>query len=162
MKFRTDLLLKTKSQRGSVSYNDARTIGILFTVEDKVKHEAVKEFIKKFETDGKQVKVIEFLPSDKQNYEFKFDFFTENELSFWGKITSADAMKFVEQPFDFLFYLDTEPNPMLLHLLARSKAKCRVGRVWDNSDQYFEFMLNSDPNIKSLVETIRRYIIQIK
>jgi hypothetical protein len=134
----------------------------LFTVEDKAKHETVKEFIKKFEAEGKQVKVIEYLPSDKQNYEFKFDFFTENELSFWGKITSADALKFVELPFDFLFYLDTAPNPLLLHLLALSKAKCRVGRVWDDSQQYFEFMVESAPNIKSLVETIHRYIIQIK
>src|SRR5262245_42639330 len=99
LKFRTDLILKTKSERVSVPYNEAKNIGVLFTVEDKSKHETVKEFIRKFEAEGKKVKVIEYLPSDKQNYEFKFDFFTENELSFWGKITSADAMKFVDIPF---------------------------------------------------------------
>jgi len=162
LKFRTDLLLKNKLHRENVSYEASKSMGVLFTVEDKAKHETVKDFIKKFEADGKQVKVIEFLPSDKQNYEFKFDFFTENELSFWGKITSSDAMKFVEIPFDFLFYLDTDPNPMLLHLLAKSKAKCRVGRVWDKSESYFEFMVESPPTIRSLVDTIHRYIVQLK
>jgi hypothetical protein len=162
LKFRTDLLLKNKSQHISVPYEEAKSIGILFTVEDKGKHDTIKEFVKKFEADGKQVKVIEFLPPDKQNYEFKFNFFTEKDLSFWGKITSADAMKFADTPFDFLFYLDTEPNPLLVHLIARSKAKCRVGRSSEEGQGYFEFMVESDRHIKNLIDTIHRYIIQLK
>ncbi|MBA4056735.1 MAG: hypothetical protein C0490_18620, partial [Marivirga sp.] len=89
LKFRTSWILKnSKTQRSNVSYNNAQRIGIIFSVEDKGKHETVKELIKKFEHDGKQVQVIEFLPDNKENYEFRFDFFTENDLSFWGKITS--------------------------------------------------------------------------
>ena len=162
LKFRTDLLLKKQGLRGNVPYKAAKQIGVIFTVEDKAKHETVKEFIKKFEQDGKQVKVIEFLPSDKQNYEFKFDFFTDNDLSFWGSITSSDANKFVEIPFDYLFYLDTVPNPLMLHLLARTKAKCRVGRLWDDGHSYFELMVESDGIVKTLVDTMHRYVIQLK
>ena len=143
-------------------YKNAKQIGVIFTVEDKAKHETVKEFIRKFESDGKQVKVIEYLPADKQNYEFKFDFFTDNDLSFWGNITSNDALKFVDIPFDYLFYLDTEPNALMLHLLARSKAKCRVGRQWDSGHSYFEFMLESANNIKTLLEIMHRYVIQLR
>jgi hypothetical protein len=163
LKMRTDSLLKNKEgARGSVSYKDARQVGVLFSVEDKAKHEVVKDFIRKLEHDGKLVKVMEYLPPDKQNFEFKFDFFTENDVSFWGKITSVNALKFADTSFDYLFYLDTEPNPLLLHLLARSKAKCRVGRQWEDSPSYFEFMVQASSNVKELAETIHRYIVQLK
>ncbi|MEJ7645759.1 MAG: hypothetical protein WKF87_14285 [Chryseolinea sp.] len=162
LQIRTDMLLRKKTARDNVPYQSSRQIGVIFTVEDKAKHESVKEFIRKFEADGKQVKVIEYLPFDKQNYEFKFDFFTDNDLSFWGNITSNDALKFVDIPFDYLFYLDTDPNPLMLHLLARSKAKCRVGRQWENGHSYFEFMLESVANINTLLEIMRRYVIQLR
>ncbi len=163
LKLRTDALLRGQhSPRSSVSYEDSRQMGVLFTVEDKAKHEIVKDFVRKLEQDGKQVKVMEFLPPDKQNYEFKYDFFTENDVSIWGKITSAGAIKFTETPFDYVFYLDPEPNPLLIHLLVRSKGKCRVGRQWDDGDAYFEFMVGASPNVRDLAEHIHRYVKQLK
>ena len=163
LKRRTDKILRNPDGvRGSVSYATSRLVGVLFSVEDKAKHEVVKDFIRKLEHDGKQVMVMEYLPPDKQNFEFKFDFFTENDISFWGKITSVNALKFADTPFDYLFYLDTEPNPLMVHILARSKAKCRVGRQWEDGPSYFEFMVLASANIKELADTIRRYIIQLK
>lgn len=151
-----------KGLRENVPYENAQQIGIIFSVEDKAKHETVKELIKKFEQDGKQVQVLEFLPEKKDNYEFRFDFFTEKDLSFWGNITSSGALKFADTPFDFLFYLDITPNPLILHLLARSKAKCRVGRSWDDDRPYFEFMIDSVANVKVMTETMYKYTTQLK
>jgi hypothetical protein len=163
LKVRTEMLLRSKdSERSSVSYEASRQLGILFSVEDKAKHEVIKDLIRKFEHDGKQVKVMEYLAPDKQNFEFKFDFFTENDISFFGKITSASALKFAETPFDYLFYLDTEPNPLLVHLLVRSRARCRVGRQWENGPAYFEFMVQASDSVKELADTMHRYTIQLK
>lgn len=163
LKYRTQALLRNdKTPRSNVSYKKAQLIGIIFSVEDRIKHDTVKELIKKFEQDGKQVTVIEFLPDNKDNYEFKFNFFTEKDLSFWGKITSNDALKFANMPFDFLLYLDTTPNPMILHLLALSKAKCRVGRSWDDGRSYFEFMIETVANIKIMIETMYKYTSILK
>ncbi len=163
LKFRTLWLLKqNKTSRSNVSYTNAQSIGIIFSVEDKAKHETVKEFVKKFEQDGKQVVVIEFLPEKKDNYEFKFDFFTEKDLSFWGDITSSEALKFADTSFDFLYYLDTTPNPLILNILARSKSKCRVGRSWDDVRSYFELMIESVTNLKAMTETMYKYTTQLK
>ena len=163
LKFRTNQLIKSnKVSRDSVPYKVAQQIGIIFSVEDKVKHETVKDLIKRFEQDGKKVQVIEYLPPDKQNYEFKFNFFTEKDLSFWGNITSNDALKFADIPFDYLFYLDTIPNPLILHLLAMSQARCRVGRSWDDGHSYFEFMVESMDNVQGMVETMYKYTTQLK
>jgi hypothetical protein len=155
-------LKKNKASRSTVPYQQALNVGVVFTVEDKQKHESVKEFIKKLENDGKKVQVIEFLPEDRENYDFKFDFFSEKDVSFWGKITAENALRFSDAPFDFLFYIDINPNPFILYLLARGKARCRVGRSWENARSYFEFMIESINSNQSLIEGIYKYTTQLK
>lgn len=137
LKYRTtNQLKKNKAVRNSTAYKKAVTVGILFSVEDKKKHDDVKEFIHKLEQDGKKVQVLEFLPEEKENFEFMFDFFTVKDISFWGQIESAKTLKFSDTVFDYLFCLDTKLNPMTSYLLARSKSKCRVGKFYED-DQSF-------------------------
>lgn len=156
------MLKKNKAARNTVAYKKAEKIGIIFSVEDKPKHENVKELVRKFEHDGKQVEVLEFLPDDKDNYEFKFNFFSEKDLSFLGDITSQDAINFAEVPFDFLYYLDTTPNPLVLNILARSQAKCRVGCAWDDGHAYFEFMIESMNGLREMIDSMYKYTTQLK
>jgi hypothetical protein len=158
LKIRTNSYLKkNKALRNNLSYKKAINVGIIFSVEDKKKHEDIKEFIKKLEHDGKHVKVMAFLPKKKENYEFLFDFFTEKDLSFWGNINSPNAEKFSDTPFDFLYYVDTTPNPLVLNLMARSAAKCRIGKFWDEGKPYFELMIESNGNTKALIDSMYRY-----
>ena len=158
LKLHTNLSLrKNKSSRASMPYREADKVGIVFTVEDKNKHNQIKELIRKLESDGKNVSVVCYLPRDKQNYEFRFDFFTDKDLSFWGRITSETALKFCNTTFDYLFYLDTDPNPLILNLLARSKAKCRMGKYWEEGKPYFEFMLQNISGIQGLIDGMYKY-----
>jgi hypothetical protein len=158
LKLKTDSFLKkNKAMRASLPYKQALTVGIVFSVEDKTKHDEVKDFIRHLEQDGKQVKVVCFLPKNKDNYEFMFDFFTDKDLSFWGNITSSTATNFAATPFDFLFYLDTTPNPLILNLIARSHARCRVGRFWDRGQPFFEMMIESNNGTRGLIESMYRY-----
>ncbi len=155
-------LLKNKVERSSIPYKKAQLVGVIFTVNDRQKHDQVKEFIHKLEQDGKKVRVMSFLPDKKENHEFLFDFFSLKDVSVWGKINSPQALEFCETPFDYLYYLDTEPNPCILYLLARSKAKCRVGRFWITGEPYFELMLDSAETTRSLIDGIYRYAMQLK
>lgn len=163
LKFKTQRSLKQRlSSRSSVSYDQATRIGILFSAQDKAKHEEIKEFVKKLEQDGKQVKVLTFLPKDTTNYEFLYDFYNEKDLNFWGSFTSETVNRFTEMPFDFLFYLDLSPNPFTLNVLARSKAKCRVGKYFADGEPYFEFMLEEKDGLKTLIEGIYKYISALR
>jgi hypothetical protein len=163
LKFKTNALLKkNKALRAAVGYKQAKTVGLIFSVEDKQKHYIVKEFIKKLEQDEKNVQVLEYLPARHDNYEFKFDFFTDKDLSFWGNITSSNALQFAQAPFDFLFYIDLTPNDLILHLLAKSKAKCRVGKFFDKGEQYLELMIESVANTQALVDNMYKYAAQLK
>lgn len=163
LKLKTKSLLKrNRSQRNNLPYKQAKTVGLIFSVEDKQKHFIIKEFIKKLEHDGKIIQVLEYLPAQHDNYEFKFDFFTDKDLSFWGNITSSQALQFTDAPFDFLFYIDLEPNELVLNLLARSKAKCRVGRFFDSGAKYLELMIESVANTQALVDGMYKYAASLR
>ena len=155
-------LKKNDSLRASLPYRQAQNIGIMFSVEDKQKHMDVKEFIQHLEQDGKKVQVLEYLPLKMENFDFKFDFFTINDLSFWGKIHSETATKFSETPFDYLFYIDREPNPMALYLLATSKARCRIGRFSESENHFFEMMIEQNGTTKGLIDTMYKYTKQLR
>ena len=163
LKYKTRSFLKNNTAlRTSLPYKQANNIGIIFTVEDKNKHDLVKEFVRRLELEGKQVKVMSFLPKNKDNYEFLYDFFTDKDLSFWGTITSESAIRFADVPFDFLFYIDTEPNPLVLNILARSKSRCRMGKFFENSEPYFEFMLETKEGTRGLIDGIHRYASKLR
>jgi hypothetical protein len=158
LKIKTESYLKkNKALRGSLPYKQAMNMGVIFSVEDKTKHDEIKDFIRHLEQDGKQVKVVCFLPKNKDNYEFMFDFFTDKDLSFWGNIMSPAATAFADTAFDFLYYPDTAPNPLILNLIARSKAKCRVGRFWDRGQAFFEMMIENNNGTRSLLDTMYQY-----
>lgn len=163
LKMRTSSALKrSATKRASTPYKHAESIGIIFSVEDRQKHDHIKELIKKFEQDGKKVQVLEFLPKKKENYEFLFDFFTIEDLSFWGDIRSERAVKFSNTPFDYLFYIDSQSNPLVLNLLARSKAHCRVGKFNEAESPYFELMIEDNGSTKTLIDNVYKYTRQLK
>lgn len=106
--------------------------------------------------------MLEYLPKQKDNYEFMFDFFTVNDLSFWGKVESPDADKFIDTPFDYLFCIDNDTNPLVLHVLARSKARCRIGKYAEKCNPYFELMIEQNGSIKNLIESMYKYTRQLR
>ncbi|MEJ2004836.1 MAG: hypothetical protein P8X57_07715 [Cyclobacteriaceae bacterium] len=52
VEYRTKSQLKKNTAfRGSVMYQDAKNVGILYTAEDLNKHDVIKDLVKKFEND---------------------------------------------------------------------------------------------------------------
>jgi hypothetical protein len=163
LRLRTNSLLKrNKSIRASIPYAQSKSIGVIFTVEDRKKHEEIKEFVKHLEQDGKMVRVLEFLPKEKENYDFLYSFFTLKHLNFWGNITSSEAIQFADQPFDYLFHLDTASTPLFEHLLARTKAHCRIGKFRENEDAFYELMIDCKGSFKELLDSIYKYTKELR
>jgi hypothetical protein len=86
-----------------------------------------------------------------------------NTFRFWSTCRrKPNALQFADAPFDFLFYLDLQPNSMIMNILARSHAKCRVGKYWEEGSPYLDFMVDSVSNTQALLETLYKYISQLK
>ncbi len=151
-------LKKNEVRRANLAYNQAKSVGIIFSIQDLKKHESIKKFKKILEADGKLVKVLGYLPKGPQNFEFMFDFFTVNEVNFWGKFESDVVAKFASEPFDYLFYLDKDSNALIHNILAMSKAKCRIGSYQEQNAHYCEMMVQA-PNgsLQGLVDEMYKY-----
>jgi hypothetical protein len=163
LKYKTQSYLRhNKTPRSSEAYKKAVSVGVIFTVEDRQKHDQIKNLIRKLEHDGKQVKALAYLPPNQENYEFLFDFFTYREISFWGTITASSALTFTDTAFDFLLYLDAIPNELILNLIAKSKAKCRVGKFWTEGEPFFEMMIESKGDSKALIDDVYRYTTALR
>lgn len=155
-------LKKNKAVRATIPYASAQRVGILFTVEDQQKHLMVKDFISKLTHDGKQVQVLEFLPKKKENPEFRFDYFTMEDLSFWGKVTNEQVEKFSKINFDYLFTVDTRTNPLIQNLLANSKAHCRVGKYDEAATPFFELMIDANGSTQGLIDNMYNYTKKLR
>jgi hypothetical protein len=153
------LIKKNLVLRSSMAYNQVNSIGIIFSIDTKEKHEIIKSLVKRLESDGKQVDVLAYLPRKKENYEFLFDYFTGKDLSFWGNFTSETVLKFTQKPFDYLFYIDERSNFLIRTVLAMSKAKCRVAKFDDSNEQFSEMMVQvpGKNQLKHLVDEMYRY-----
>jgi len=161
---KTLLTYKTKSiarksqvVRTSMAYHTAEKVGIVFSIDGLDKHEKIKDFIQKIESDNKEVEVLAFLPKNKENHEFLFDFFTSKDFNFWGSIISDRIDSFTNQPFDYLFYIDLQSNPLIHNILAKSKAKCRVGKFSEENEPFCEMMIQTSNNIDRLVDEMYKY-----
>ena len=157
------LLRKNSSLRESKSFKKASHVGIIFEIEGLEKHRAVKQFIKDLESEGKQVEVLTYLGKGKDNHEFLFDFVSQGDVSFWGNITNERALSFANKEFDYLFNFDNTRNQVIENILARSKARCRVGCYMEENQEFFEFMVQPESagTEGSIVGDLSGYVRQI-
>lgn len=155
-------LRKNNTQRTSISFKKAERVGLLFTIEDRTKHDHIKQFIHRLEQDGKKVQAFAFLPPKKENFEFLFDFFSPQEVSFWGAVKSDHALRFADTAFDYLLCLDNKPNDYICYLLARSKARCRAGIFREELKPYFELMVTGVKTTSALIEQLYQYTQKLK
>jgi hypothetical protein len=163
LQLRTKSLLKrNRAIRASIPYAQSKSVGVIFTVEDRKKHEEVKEFVKHLEQDGKTVRVLEFLPKEKENYDFLYSFFTLDHLNFWGNVTSNEVLRFADQPFDYLFYIDIESNPLFNYILAKTKAHCRIGKFKVKENAFYELMIDSRGSYKELLDAVYKYTKELR
>lgn len=155
------LLSKNQSLGNTASYQDAKSIGILFTQADRNKYLAIKNLAKRFKNDGKQVEVLCYLEKGGENYDFLYDYITSNDISLWGKMQSVSALKFAKNTYDYLFYLDLKQNLYLENVLAMTKACCRIGFYKQENDGLLDLMININGK-RSMEEAIDQVLYYTK
>ena len=146
-----------KTQRHSTPADQVHSIGILFTTGDPLKRDAVETFRQKLESEGKVVSILEYIPTRKIVHVSGHPGFSPDEISFFGKIKSHDARRFWEQEFDYLLLADAEPEPAVLQILAKSKAKCRAGKNNPEMMPYLDFLFDYKGGTTELLEGLYAY-----
>ncbi|BDD10088.1 hypothetical protein FUAX_25200 [Fulvitalea axinellae] len=153
-------LRKNKAKRNPASWENAQTAGILFTIGDEKKTDAAKRLRTELRNSGKgkKISLIAYFPGEKDCPIEDFDIFTSADFDWKGRPVHEMIGAFMDKPFDFLFHIDTEPNAVTDHLLAASKAKCRVGIFRPGAEDYYELMLGGGAGYSDAIQEMLHYI----
>ena len=156
---------KENFPRKTVNYSEAKRVGLLFKVSDEDRHDEVNYFVHKLEKEGKQVEALTYFTRDHDNpYDFKYGFFTDKDISVLGEIKSETVKHFIEKEFDFLFCISREKILAFDLILAKSRAKCRVGKYVEGTEHLYELMIQSKPEegIAKFADDILDFIKHLK
>lgn len=141
----TKRLIKTdRVVRTSVGFQQAHSMGILYSADNSQKHEEIRRLATQLNEMGKQVTGLCYATAPIQATNVVFPTITHRDLRLWGTITNPQAQAFVNTPFDYLFQVDLVGCPVLDYLLAKSRAKCRVGYYDTVRTGLFEMMVTFD------------------
>lgn len=165
LKLKSRLALKyNKVKRMTPAFQNARTVGVL--IKDIGKHTTLlKKLISELEADGKKVHILSYEKNKKEIIQgIKYDVITKKDISLMGNFKSLPIKKFIKTDFDYLFSLNTSSFLLFENILARCRAKCRVGVFNENKKEYFEMMIHpgKDNSLKSLAEQMIFYTRLIK
>ena len=135
------------STRQTTDYQRAQRIGVLFQVAEDDSQEDIDRFIKALKQDGKQVEAMTFFHKEQDVQEgYAYPYFTEKDISVLGAFKSEALEVFMNQSFDYLFCISRETSEAFTFIMAKSKAKCRVGKYTEGKENIFELMMHIPPN----------------
>ena len=141
--FYTKRLIKARQvMHTHVGFEQAQSIGILYSGDSPQKQEVVQQLASQLQQQGKRVTMLRYVENAKQVTNWATPTVTRRNIRFWGKITYSEAQTFVDTPFDYLYHVDWDGHPVLDYLLAKSKAKCRVGHYAAARAGLFEIMVS--------------------
>jgi len=127
--------------RLNVGYKQAQVLGLLYTYEDTQKHQAVLRFVDQIKATGKKLYTLCYVATKDMVYDGAFPAFTQQGISLLGRFKDEQVVDFLNIPFDYLYHVDLWGNPILDYLLAKCKAKCRVGSFDTTRAGLFELMI---------------------
>jgi len=153
-----------KRETNSISLNEAKRIGVLFTGEDDATLRAVGKFIDQLRKEGRSVRSLGFVPREKVAATLRtassLEFFTQEDLNWYFRPQSRHAMSFVEEPFDLLIDLRMKRRMPIPYMVALSMAKFKVGCYHEDDDGLHDLMIRVEDgmDMDELIDHLRHYL----
>lgn len=159
---------KVKRVKGSVSFKNARTIGILYDATEERNYEVVKSYVKKLRDECKKdVLALGFyngpvLPAMRFS-KLGMDFFTKKNINWHYKPSHPMVNKFINVGFDILINLNVSKSFPLQYIFALTHAKFKIGRYEKKHASIYDFMIKTDDKISliNLIELVNQYLNHI-
>lgn len=149
--------------RSSMCLDNANAVGIMFDGTKLESREIVIEFAEKLKREGKKVKLLAFFNNKLKSENFTFHHFNRRQLDFALRPNSAEAVEFMNQPFDLLLNLSNVSLLPLDYIAARSKARFRVGPFTENTFSYDLMIdLSAQKGLKAFIQQITFYLKKMR
>lgn len=149
---------------------DAKSVGLLYKIESQDNYDHLLKFAKylKSEFGTKQVFMMGYWDKKKEVPDFlkakvDFEFFTKASLNWAGIPRGGNIDNFLNEQFDILVDLNSYFNVPLRYLIAKSKARLKVGRFSPENEPYFDIMIgNNKLTFEEYGNELVKYLTMIK
>ncbi|MDD3877020.1 MAG: hypothetical protein PHT69_10390 [Bacteroidales bacterium] len=160
-------LKKFSRKKKPMSFDQIKTVGILYVVPSEKDFHYINDFVKYLQQNNKTVKALGYTNTPYiPHYCFPkltYDYFSSKEINWYGKPKSKFAEDFMKSDFDLLIDLSTKPIFTINYISYLSSAYFKTGILNDNNVQHFDLMLDikEDTDLNDFIHHIQHYLINI-
>ncbi|MFT3885308.1 MAG: hypothetical protein QM724_07725 [Flavobacteriales bacterium] len=168
---RRALLKEAMPDRRPVARNlsQCRKVGIVYLVTDEQAHIHVRNYVKKIKEElgihrimalgYHDDKVLPFYLHSKLN----FDAFTQKDVN-WYRIPHGNTVQnFIAEEHDVLIDLTLEDYLPIQYIVAKSRARFKVGRLSDSNKRFLDMMIDTAGahSLPQFIANMDRYLLMI-
>lgn len=161
-------LLNRRIQRETVTYSEAKTIGILFTAHTEEDIDTALTYIEGLSNEGKEVEYIGYIAIKdykKKNKGKEIDsrYIFDHDFDFFHRPKMGLIEKFYKKNFDLLISLNYTNQFSINYISSLSRARMRIGKFNVNTVNAYDFMLDDKgESMQSFIDTLNHYLKILK
>ena len=147
----------------------ARKVAIVYVIEDEATHNQVRNYVKRIkeEIGISHIMAIGFVDSKFQPHylhaKLNFDSFTLKDLN-WYRIPHGNTVEhFMAEEYDVIIDLPFEDRLPIQYIMAKSRARFKVGRLSDSNKRILDMMIDmaGGQSLPQLIQQVHRYLLMI-
>jgi hypothetical protein len=154
---------KNLARRVSSGYAEAKSVLLFFTSGGNQKIALLKGLQNKMEKEGKKVACMYLLLRDEDKPDVHMDDGMERlepiDFSLFGEIEKPEVKKLLNEEFDYMIHADMDSSIYSDLVMAKSKAKCRIGKYFEGHENQYDMMVkvSDESKINHLIDQIYYY-----
>lgn len=147
-----DLKPETNRRVKVNNYAQSTSVGLIYKEKNESFYILVKQFVKylKAEHGIRDVLAMAYVAEKDipfwQVQKLEFEFFSPAELDWRLKPSSLEVDNFIAKDFDILIDFTLEPNPPLMYILSKSRARFKVGAYHPAKKEQLDMMVDLPEN----------------
>jgi len=158
--------LEKKRIRKVYNLQSAKRITVLFDATEELDINLVKAFVSELSKGKDEVNALGYVNEKGKSLQhmsiLHFDFFSQEELNWYGKPQGVVIDNFIKEDYDILIDLSLMEFYPLTYLAVASPSKFKVGRHREDV-KVFDLMIDNkkNPGLESLITEITHYLNRI-
>lgn len=131
-----------KTSGKKVSFETAKTIGLLFDANDLNTRNMVLKYGTSLKKQGKRVTYLGYLENKHETENYTFDYYNLKNID-WAKRAKGEKVdEFIKQPFDILIGAMLETSEHAEYIATLSKASLKAGPIPTYVPEAFSVMID--------------------
>jgi hypothetical protein len=131
--------------RKTVSLDEAKTIGVLYSIPDEETYKVIFNFLKSIKTEQKTVIALGYYDDTKLptylNQSIYNSIFCQKDLNWYKKPVNQYVNNFFKENFDLFLNISVKEYYPLFYITAMTKAYMKVGRFNEKRTDFYDVMI---------------------